>query len=157
MRSAWWGVCCCLILTSCSKGPDYGLLAPCPTTGQVLVKGQPVPGMQVTFLHTANWGIEKDFLQPRGVTDKDGRFVLTTYTQDDGAPAGEYKVTLVLPVAEVRGMQSGNRLPSIYEKAATTPLKTEVVKGKNELAPFDLNVTLEEADPTKFIKDKFKK
>jgi hypothetical protein len=59
-----------------------------PVSGKVIYKGQPVEGAVVTFMSEA---------APRtatGKTDAAGAFKLTTYDTNDGAVAGEHKVSI---------------------------------------------------------------
>ena len=64
----------------------------------MLVEGKPAEGVQVFFhpLDASQRGI------PRGVTDAEGRFQLRTYHDGDGAPAGEYTVTVYWPARPIR-------------------------------------------------------
>src|SRR5437879_6432336 len=52
----------------------------------VTLEGEPLAGVTVTFMSTANkrpaWG----------TTDEEGSFELTTYAAEDGAVPGEYKI-----------------------------------------------------------------
>ncbi len=50
--------------------------------------GKPLDEATVTFHSSAN------NVAATGVTDKDGRFKLTTYNQNDGAPEGAQKVVV---------------------------------------------------------------
>src|SRR5262245_52833652 len=67
-----------------------------PVKGQVLVGGKPAKGVFV-YLWPASIGEGLDAYCPNGQTDDDGNFTLSTYDQNDGAPAGEYKVTAEWP------------------------------------------------------------
>ncbi len=62
-----------------------------PVHGVVHVNGQPADGVRVMFVPVSPTPDQKKL--PIGLTDSEGKFSLTTFTQDDGAPAGEYKVT----------------------------------------------------------------
>src|SRR2546421_6021426 len=85
MRRLWiLGLCLCLV--SCSSSKKYGDHPPYPTSGQVLVNGQPAKEAVVVFHHVGKWG-ERSIV-PQGWTDEEGRFVLSTYDVNDGAPAG---------------------------------------------------------------------
>jgi hypothetical protein len=85
---------------------------------------------------------------PRGRADRDGHFTLTTYEFGDGAPAGEYVVTIIwrapLPGAsphdEVLEYAAGgpDQLEGRYADPATSPLRVTIKPESNELAPFDV-------------------
>jgi hypothetical protein len=68
-----------------------------------------------------------------------GRFILSTYKKDDGAPAGSYEVTIVwLPEGYKGPAEEGNKLPARYATRQTSGLKVHVVKDDNILEPFQL-------------------
>lgn len=64
-----------------------------PVSGKVLVNGQPAKDCQVTFVHTGGPAPATP-ATPTGVADEKGEFRLTSYTANDGAPEGEYVVTI---------------------------------------------------------------
>ena len=67
-----------------------------PVRGQVLdAQGKPAAGALVIF-HPVQ-ADPKGPLKPVGHADENGRFTLTTYKEGDGAPAGEYVITLTWP------------------------------------------------------------
>src|SRR6185437_1948584 len=75
-------------------GVQRKMLATYPAGGRVTVGGQPVAGATVA-LHRWNADTEKFVSVCDGLTDELGRFRLTTYARFDGAPIGEYAVTIV--------------------------------------------------------------
>jgi len=139
----WWYFCICLCLTSCSsKHGDYPAY---PTTGQVLVNGEPAKEAVVVFYHQSDWG-EKSIV-PQAWTDDEGHFVLSTYDMQDGAPAGDYRVTIEWPAS--RGKNPGpDKLAGKYAKPETSGLSARVEKGTNVLPAFELK-----ADPAKIKAD----
>jgi hypothetical protein len=77
-------------------------------------------------------------MNPRGVTGPDGRFVLTTYADGDGAAAGGYQVILLWPPSAKGGEESEtDRLLGWYD-AAHSKLTAQVKAGENRLPPFEL-------------------
>ena len=111
-----------------------------PVQGQVLVKGRPAANAQVTF-HPVEGG--PDAVRPVGQVDEQGRLTLTTYAHGDGAPEGEYRVTVQWFLAtRTRGgaeeYQSVNYLPARYARAETSGLRVTVVRGENKLPAIEL-------------------
>jgi hypothetical protein len=109
-----------------------------PARGQVQFEGRPTPGAWV-FLHP----VRADPRTPRarGEVNEDGTFALTTYHADDGAPAGEYTVTVEWRRVVGRGedVQIGpNLLPPKYANVNTSGLVVCVAKGANQFPPFQL-------------------
>ena len=114
-----------------------------PVQGQVLLDGQPVPQAQVVF-HPLG---EKDpgAVRPTGQAGPDGKFTLSTYGRQDGAPAGEYAVTVQLWLSNAtkeseEGDESfaSNQLPPQYGKVKTSTLKVRIKEGENQLPAFQL-------------------
>ena len=111
-----------------------------PVQGQVLVKGRPAARAQVTFHPLDDSGPEA--VRPVGHVDEQGRFRLTTYADGDGAPEGEYRVTVQWFLAtRARGSdeyQSVNYLPARYGRAETSGLRATITRGDNNLPTIDL-------------------
>src|SRR4051794_21088336 len=84
-----WCLALATVLAGCSR--PAGRVPVYPVAGRVAVTGE-VPEGALVVLH-ASQGDAKD-LRPSGKVFKDGSFRVTTYDADDGAPAGEYKVTV---------------------------------------------------------------
>src|SRR5262249_35384705 len=63
-----------------------------PAQGKADFEGKPIPEAAI-FLHPVG-AKTPPFPRPRAVVQSDGTFVVGTYTKDDGAPPGEYKVTV---------------------------------------------------------------
>lgn len=128
-----------------------GLPTRVPVEGTVLYKQKPLAGATVSFQSKE---------APRsasGITDAQGKFTLTMYEPNDGAMAGEHKITVIkLDTSNVvKGEMSASdpgeayskammqaasapkggvkdELPTIYGDMNTTPLKETVsAKGPN--------------------------
>lgn len=105
-----------------------------PTSGRVLLDGKPLGGATVSF-HSYNKDTERYTYVCDGLTDANGRFQVSTYTKNDGCPAGEYVVTVV---KTGRGYYDGevpdrSLIPERYAAAGTTPLKVTIKDGTNEV------------------------
>lgn len=139
-----------------STGPK-----PVPVKGKVMLKGKPVDGAEVTFLSTTAGR------SASGRTNADGTFSLTTMKTGDGAPPGDYVVTI--SKIETKGKKGGpetdvaagvygpeyasqmaaaasgemskvfdNKLPEKYASPAESGLKRTVVQGDSNDFDFDL-------------------
>lgn len=113
-----------------------------PVSGAVLVDGQPAPRATITLHPVVDSGPEKH--RPTAQVDEQGKFELTTFRKGDGAPEGEYRVTVVWYVATRVSPNDDpipiNQLPPRYARAETSQLKAIVSKGNNVLQPFNLEV-----------------
>ena len=109
-----------------------------PVRGQVLFQGRPTPGAFVAF-HPVE-PHSRDVPHPIAYADAEGRFALGTYGSHDGAPAGEYAVTVVWwsPVQLAKAQEGDaaaptNRLPARYGDAKRSGLRASVREGSNDL------------------------
>lgn len=121
-------------------GCGSGQQAVHPTTGQVWVGGKPATHARIVFQPV---GAGKETApHPVGVVGEDGSFKLTSFEGADGAPAGEYAVTVTQYLAVgKRGSDETtpvNYLPARYAKAETSKLRATIQPGTNELPPFRL-------------------
>jgi hypothetical protein len=113
-----------------------------PVSGKVLVEGQPAEGADVVFYPTIPTVDGMKLPGPAGTTDAGGVYRLRSYEPDDGAPAGEFKVTVVWPAApppNATGVfQFKDRLGGRYANPDKSGLKITVPEGGGELAAIEL-------------------
>lgn len=123
-------------LASCGKGD--GRKPTFPVNGKVVLPdGKPAQHATVVFHPVGEAG--PDVVKPRGKVASDGTFKLTTYDGDDGAPAGEYQVTVELWLSNGKGDESPtNRLPIKYAQPDKSGLVATVNAGPTELKAFEL-------------------
>lgn len=108
-----------------------------PITGKVLVNGKPAAHAMVVFHPVGENG--PDVVKPRGKVETDGSFTLTTYDGNDGAPAGDYQVTVEQWLSSGKADEGpSNRLPARYAKPDTSGLTAKVNPTPNTLEPFAL-------------------
>jgi hypothetical protein len=135
----------CLGLVSCEG--KYGEYPPYPVSGQVLVNGKPAYRAVLVF-HLDNYKGERA-IAPQAITDQDGRFVVSTYGNNDGAPAGDYHVGVRWSPDGIGIRNLQDKLKGKYQNAFTSGLTAHVEKGKNELKPFELQVDENAIEPSR--------
>ena len=132
-----------LLGVSCSSNAKLELS---PFRGKVLVKDKPAAGVLLVFIPA----VERSGtpLRPIAITSEDGSFTVTT-DEEDGAPAGEYTVTMSWmqdappPAKKDKSltMQMGtprvDKLGGRY-RDPKNGIKVTLKKGANELEPFKL-------------------
>jgi hypothetical protein len=133
------GFCACFAaaVLCCSCGPARKPVY--PVGGEVRVNGRAPVHAQVGFFPVKDAG--PDVVHPVGRVDEQGRFTLTSYAKGDGAPEGEYRVTVAWFLASGRPddvAPSVNYLPAVYARPDSTPLRAVVAKGGVQLQPFEL-------------------
>jgi hypothetical protein len=123
-----------VLLAGCAKSTRKPVF---PARGQVFIDGKPVAGATVFFVPVE---IDPDGIAPFGVTDATGAFTLTTYLTFDGAPAGEYVVTIRAPgpPRSTDEEQGPDRLKGRYNDATKPKLRATIEKKPNEIPPFQL-------------------
>ncbi len=109
-----------------------------PVSGRVLLDGKPLAYAFVVFHPRAGRG--SDDVRPRAHADATGRFVLSTYDSADGAPAGEYRITVekYRPPKESDKGPPVNLLPTRYAKPDTSNLAVRIQEGPNDLPPLQI-------------------
>jgi len=110
-----------------------------PTTGTVLFKGKPTAGVTVKFLPQFDIGTPK--WVPEAVTDKDGKFTLSTGANGNGAPPGEYRVTfeLLKPGTDSRGRDTDIDVWKGKYANPDTAQKVTISGSGGPLEPFKLD------------------
>jgi hypothetical protein len=133
----------CLTATVPACGTDDQQVAVFPVTGQVLHRGQPAAGAIVSFHPTAA-ELKSAGLVISGRTGADGSYQLMTYEEGDGAPAGEYQVSIIWRAAPAGNdgdevdRSGADRLAGKYQDPALSGLTAEVEEADNRLPPFNL-------------------
>jgi hypothetical protein len=127
--------CISLTISSCSRRLNVY-----PVQGQVIYDGKPAEGAWVFFNPTNQSGDTGESHPPYGIADAQGNFELTSYEIGDGAPAGDYAVTVVLRKDTGHADQEGEDLiPPRYANTETSGLQATVARQAMRLEPFVLS------------------
>lgn len=131
-----------LALSSC--GSKEGQKPVFPTSGELFVDGQPASGARLA-LHPKQGDSELDWPTgfPRAVVDANGKFVVGTYGDTDGCPAGEYFVLVTWPTVEAgtsgtEEAETVDRLQWRYASLETSQLLVTVEAKPTVLRRIDL-------------------
>lgn len=110
-----------------------------PVAGKVLLDGAPVPLAHIAF-HSLEPDPKRRSWVADGLVEADGSFALSTYQAFDGAPAGDYAVTVTwrVPAFDEAGKPGPNKLPEKYAKAVTSELRAKVKSGEKNTFTFEL-------------------
>lgn len=122
---------CMLLLCGCGREADNRVPV-YPAHGKVTYQGKPAEGALVQ-LHSAE--AEGQSLKPRARVGKDGVFQLTTYETGDGAPPGDYAVTIDWRRrnADDETEDGVSLISARYNRAETSNLRVRIVSSANEL------------------------
>ncbi len=110
-----------------------------PATGVVQFEGQPIAGAQVTLVPKDPQF--PDTIRPMAITAADGRFELGTFDKADGAPAGQYGVSIVWHPLVDKGSgpsRGDNALPAKYAQPSTSGLTVKIESAANQLPTLEL-------------------
>jgi hypothetical protein len=133
-----------IALVGCGEQIDPTRLAVFPAKGQISFKGQAPVGASIVLFPktTAPKGSDAPLVCPRGRVQTDGTFALTSYKADDGAPAGEYSVTLewhkLVKAPDGQPDLGPNLLPAQFSRPEKSPLVVKIAAGTNTLPPIVL-------------------
>lgn len=109
--------------------------------GEVLSHGKPATGA-IVVLHPVNKTGAASPYPRRGVVEKDGTFAVGSRTTDDGAPEGDYAVTIVWPAEGDPKKQFDNpppdRLKNRYNDLKHAKWTVHVTAGTNTLEAFNV-------------------
>lgn len=127
-----------LSLPGCAKPPRTDRPPTYPAAGRVLVAGQPAAGAQVQL-----WAVDGDLKRaeycPHGTVGDDGSFQLTTYATGDGAPQGEYALTLRWPAPPPSGREEGpDRFQGRYADPLMPIRTVRIMAAENMLEAIEL-------------------
>lgn len=130
------------VLVAAGCGGSDGRVKLYPASGKVLVNGQPGVGARLVFYPVAQQAGKQQPPAPVGEVGADGYFRLQTFKPDDGAPTGEYKVTITWlepPPANALGIfDQKDRLGGRYSNPEKSKLSASIKPGGGELPPFEL-------------------
>ena len=110
-----------------------------PAKGTITLKGQPAHGAIIS-LHPKT-PLPNGAPAPRANVDKDGSFAISTYDSGDGAPEGEYVLTVVWNKLIKNGEDvriGPNVIPPKYGSPNSSDLAVKIAPGENAIPAIQL-------------------
>jgi hypothetical protein len=107
--------------------------------GQLFFHGMPASNAKVELRAPDDKNLDR--LRPHAIVQTGGVFQLTTFTTQDGAPAGVYALTITWP-SPPKGRfdaEGPDRFKGHYADPRRPVRKVKILPGKNELGRIDLN------------------
>jgi hypothetical protein len=124
---------------STQKGPPKKVCY--PVKGELFVKDKPAAGALITFRpqqdnDPASWSAGF----PRANVGPDGKFEVSTYGENDGAPAGDYTlgISWILPNPQNEEESLPDKLGGRYADPTTSKITAKVEPRPTELPPVRL-------------------
>ncbi len=122
-----------LVVSGCSNSDDWKANV-FSTSGSISINGEPPDGALIA-MHPLSGEFDTRGSQPFAVVDQQGKFVVSTYVDGDGAAIGDYKILVRWP--SFRGSKD-DRLKGVYWDPNGPSPTVSVVNGKNILSPIEL-------------------
>lgn len=115
-----------------------------PVSGLVMVNGKPAVRAEVRMRPTKPLlDPLKRSVEPYGIVDAEGMFRICTYRENDGAPPGEYAITIVWPTVTVDGGEEvfgPDRLNGRYGNPLSPVTMFTVLETSNLIPSIDLKL-----------------
>ena len=113
-----------------------------PVRGKVVRNGKPVVEAMVVFHPVVARPEVKQ--KPLAFTDEAGEFAITTFQQGDGAPTGQYRITVEQRAPKMVGeemvREGPNLLPRRFGDPNASGLTIDVAEGDNVAPPIEIPV-----------------
>ncbi|WP_442483445.1 BON domain-containing protein [Aeoliella sp. SH292] len=125
-------------VTGCNSKSGPERVPTFPVSGSVSFQGKPIPGAFVA-LHPKT--TKENVPSPRASVAADGSLKVSTYDGGDGAPEGEYVVTVewYKPIKNGADVISGpNVIPKKYASPQTSDITIRVATQENTISPIKL-------------------
>ena len=121
-----------ILLQGCSSQRDPMKFPTFKVAGQVNYEGKPADNVQVYLFPLAAPTMPDIPSNPRATTSKDGRFEISTYAENDGAPAGKYQILMIWPDGNSKEEEKKDRFMGWYGPAYSQ-LEVVVKEGENNI------------------------
>lgn len=146
----WWWLSCGLVFLTCAGCGSNSRLGYIEhdeelvmVEGRVLFEGKPTSNATIVF-HRTDSGDQKNIADrppnPRGECNENGEFQLYTYAHDDGAPVGDYRVTISWRDPQGTGREDNfpELLPAKYLDPKTSGLSAHITEEGGFIPQFEL-------------------
>lgn len=130
-----------LATSGCKTRPGTERLPVHPVSGKLTYQGKPAVGALVVLNFVNENPITKNLTKPHGIVQADGSFKISMYEAGDGAPAGDYVVTVSLFKPGSGDDEERGELDAYggrFLNPGTSQIKVTVKEGENILPPIDL-------------------
>ena len=137
-----------LILVGCSQEK-----LPIPTqqiSGRVLYDNKAAEGVAIYLGPIAAPTIPDIPANPHGITDKDGRFSISTYGENDGAPKGKYQLMMMWVDQNSKLESKPERFFGWYD-SVNSKIMVQITDGENAIPDIKVPVITGPPEPVNGI------
>lgn len=133
----------CVMIAACAGcAPSAPELQPVvPAILRVTIDGKAAVDARITLHPISELESNAVVARPRGIVGSDGTVQLTTYYTHDGAPEGDYKITITWPSApslRAEDAPAPDRLKGRFNNPALSTLRVAIAKDQPEI--IDVNI-----------------
>ncbi|MCZ2343298.1 MAG: hypothetical protein LC104_16115 [Bacteroidales bacterium] len=112
-----------------------------PVSGVIQVNGKPTKDLLISY-HPQT-ATPRNAIAATGRSDEEGRYTLSSFLPNDGAPPGEYTITVVWPTSfqQIGGQDFpvGDRLGGVYANKANATWKATIREGESQLPLIEIS------------------
>lgn len=119
-------------------------------SGRVLYNNEAAEGVSVYLGPIEAPGVPDIPSNPHGITDKQGRFTISTYSEDDGAPIGKYQLMMIWVDYGSKRESNTDRFFGWYD-AANSTIMVRILAGENKIPDIKVPVITRPPEPANGI------
>lgn len=119
-----------MLLPGCAK--ENVVIQTHKISGRILYDNKAAEGVAVYLGPIAAPRVPDIPANPHGVTDKQGRFTISTYGEDDGAPLGKYQIMMVWVDQDSKVESNPDKFFGWFD-AVNSKIMVQVKEGENEI------------------------
>lgn len=124
-----------MLLSGCGK--DKIVIPTHKVSGRILYGNKAVEGVTVYLGPIEAPGVPDIPSNPHGITDKQGRFTISTYGEDDGAPIGKYQMMMIWVDHDAKEESKTDKFFAWFD-AVNSKIMVEIKEGENKIP--DINI-----------------
>lgn len=109
-----------------------------PVRGELSVNGQPAEGALLSFHPADGVNFDARGSRPWSTVEPDGSFIVSTYATGDGAPAGDYRVSVVW-LNNPNAANPIDRLGGRFANPAQSQWQVHITETDNHLEPYRID------------------
>lgn len=108
-----------------------------PATGRLTINEQPAAGALISLHPVDGQDFDARGSRPWATVQADGSFALSTYGEADGAPVGEYAVSVIW-AEDPNAVDPGDRLGGRFANPRQSQWRVQIGEGPNTLEPYEI-------------------
>ena len=137
-----------MLMSGCGK--DKIVIPTHQVSGRVLYNNVGAEGVTVYLGPIDAPGVPDIPSNPHGITDKQGRFTISTYGEDDGAPIGKYQMMMIWADHDSKEESQTDKFFAWFD-AVNSKIMVEIKDGENKIPDIKVPVIKGPLEPVNGI------